>query len=402
MRHTEHDQKTEASPYPKGSVADYEQLRQILASAADAYVAMTDDALIVDCNLASERLLGWSRDEMLGAVATELIPHTLNHESPMAPASAAGGSPRLIGTIWRRDGAALQVELVVWQTEHDGSSLWHLLCRDISGRVNRLHELAVGADRLNEAQRMAGLGSWEWDLESGHTHWSSQLYAMVGIDPRRSVSMSSLLSCLHADDFAAVSQTLETNLRDGGPHRFQARFEGTDGSQWWFECRGEVWLDADGVATRAVGTVQDITDRKEAEARRAAEQALLSMALDHSPLGCFLFRADTGIFRVNDAMGKIVGMTPEQLLGVDPRGFAYVDGADIATALTEMIDGGRSTMAVDGVLVRTNGTVVRVAAQGVTVPATAHDRGYILAQWCDVNPRRCEDGEVQGPPESAA
>lgn len=376
------------------------QLRHVLDTATDAYVALDGDAVIVDCNPAAEHLFGWSRSEMLGAVGTELIPHTLNHESPTAPASVAGGPPRLVGTVWRRDGTQLQVEVVVWTTEQAGRSLWHCLCRDISGRVNRLHELAVHADRLNEAQRMAGVGSWEWDLESGHTQWSPQLYAMLGLDPRRSVSMSTLLSRLHADDNAAATASLETGLREGGSHRFEARLQGLDGAERWLDCRGEVWLDHQGVAVRAAGTVQDISDRKAVEAERDGERALLSLAFEDSALGCFLFRGDSGMFRVNAEMGRILGVAPDRLLGADPRSFGYVDGADIAATLTELIEGRLTTMALDGALVRSDGTVVRVAAHAVLVADTPREPAYVFGQWCDTSPRTAL--EPTGPFDPAA
>jgi PAS domain S-box-containing protein len=129
---------------------------------------------------------------------------------------------------------------------------------------------------LREMERIAHIGSWAWDLETGRLSWSEELYRVYGIDPASGpIDFQRFLAQVHPDDREMIQSTVERALRDHEPFAFDHRILWPDGSVRALHGRGRVFLDEGGRAVRMVGSGQDITDRKEAEEalRRAKEQA---------------------------------------------------------------------------------------------------------------------------------
>lgn len=356
--------------------------RVALDTMIDAYLAVDAHDVVVACNAAMERLLDSPRHELIGAPANSFIDTAAwNQELGRIEPNRL---TFFAATILRRDGAEVPVEATVWASQDAGESLRHALCRRVTEASEASTEPSEQTRRLEEAQRIANVGSWDWDLVADHVTWSSQLYAIAGVEPDAPVRHGALLSRLHTDDSARVREAVGASLRAGGCHAFEARIVRSDGTQRWVACRGEVRLDSDGCAVRASGTVQDITERKTAEAARAAAETLFTTSFEHSPVGTFVYQPDGGILRANAAFGRLLGVEPARLLAMHPMDFPHLDDASIVNAWTELLSGQRNSLQAEGRLLRADGTVACVQAHAVTVPATDTAPGYILGHWHDI------------------
>jgi PAS domain S-box-containing protein len=121
-------------------------------------------------------------------------------------------------------------------------------------------------ERLSEAQDLARLGSWEWDLASGLT-WSPELYRLFGVDAGElNPSPEDFLPGVHPEDRDAVDGEIRRTLEAGTPYAVDCRLLLPGGTVRWVHARGAVTIREDGRPTVMSGTVQDITDRKRAEA----------------------------------------------------------------------------------------------------------------------------------------
>ncbi len=166
----------------------------------------------------------------------------------------------------------------------DGSALWVLVresaLRGPDGRITAVvHRLTDFSDRrsvhdtltasqrqLAEAQRIARLGSWEWDVGEDRIIGSQELYALYGYGPAElDSSYADFLAMVHPDDRSQVDDAVQAALRDGGAFVFVVRVAHVDGSWVWTRGRGEAHRDATGAVTRMSGTHQDITETKLAE-----------------------------------------------------------------------------------------------------------------------------------------
>ncbi|MDJ0698527.1 MAG: sigma 54-interacting transcriptional regulator [Woeseiaceae bacterium] len=141
-------------------------------------------------------------------------------------------------------------------------------------------ELEKIQDRLKDAQRMAALGNWDWDIANDYLWWSDEVYRLFQLDPDSfDVSYEGFLSRVHIDDREVVKKAVGRALKNIEPYAMDLRVVRADGSEIIVHDRAEVTFDELGAPIRMAGTVHDITERKQAEeeTRRNAEaQALLA------------------------------------------------------------------------------------------------------------------------------
>jgi PAS domain S-box-containing protein len=147
---------------------------------------------------------------------------------------------------------------------------------DVTERVRAEEERRRSEGLLREMERIARIGSWEWNLETQALWWSDQLYDVYGMDPASgALTFERFMTLLHPDDVGMVQGAVEQSLRDGRPFAFDHRVVRPDGELRYLHGRGRVVRDEAGRPVRLVGSGQDITERKQGEEAvlRAKEEA---------------------------------------------------------------------------------------------------------------------------------
>jgi PAS domain S-box-containing protein len=125
---------------------------------------------------------------------------------------------------------------------------------------------------LNEAQRLAQTGSWQWDPGTDAVTWSAELYRLAGYDPKLPPpSFKDHEQFFTPESWDRLRQSVERTLRTGVPYELDLEAIRSDGSRLWLTSRGEAVVDASGHPIYLRGTTQDITDRK------LSEEALFAM-----------------------------------------------------------------------------------------------------------------------------
>lgn len=128
---------------------------------------------------------------------------------------------------------------------------------------NSLREYALN---LKEAQSIARMGRWELDLLNNHLEWSDTVYEIFEIDPNKlDTSYETFLDTVHPDDREYVDKSYTESVRNKSRYEIEHRLLMKDGRiKWMYEiCRTD--YDLSGQATRSVGIVQDVTERKQIE-----------------------------------------------------------------------------------------------------------------------------------------
>src|SRR5205085_10074935 len=152
-----------------------------------------------------------------------------------------------------------------------------------SWKLNELLWKAT-ADReaqLSEAQQVAGLGSWEWDLETGRLTWSDELYRLFGVDPATfTPTLESILERVHPADREALGRQMRSAGDGTAVDDSDFRVPLPDGTERWLHRRSKVSYSPDGRPVMASGTAIDVTERKQAEAELGHTLSLLSGTLD--------------------------------------------------------------------------------------------------------------------------
>ncbi|HEY3330223.1 MAG TPA: PAS domain S-box protein [Capsulimonadaceae bacterium] len=153
---------------------------------------------------------------------------------------------------------------------------------DISKRIEAEQALRLSEERLRLALDVAQLGSWEWDLVSDMVNWSSIDAFLMGFPPTRlSVPSELLLMRIHPDDRPRVQSSMQFAREQQSIYEAEYRIIRPDGGVRWVISRGRFIYADTGEALRLIGTVLDITDRKDVEDRLRHAHELLEMRVDH-------------------------------------------------------------------------------------------------------------------------
>jgi diguanylate cyclase (GGDEF)-like protein/PAS domain S-box-containing protein len=144
------------------------------------------------------------------------------------------------------------------------------------GQAGARQALQQARDELEEAQRVAGVGSWRWDVASDRLTWSAELQRGLALASDEVTTLEDLLAArLHPDDVASAIEARDRGLHDRQPFELRQRLVLPDGGTRHVLIRAEVLVDHD-VVTGLRGTAQDVTQLREAEfAAQAARDRLI-------------------------------------------------------------------------------------------------------------------------------
>jgi len=180
------------------------------------------------------------------------------------------------------------------------------ISRDITDRIRAEEQVRSSMEKLNEAQRIAQVGNWELDLIGGQLFWSDEIFNLFEIDKARfGASYEAFLNAIHPEDRDKVNLAYTRSLETREAYEIMHRLLMADGRIKWVNERCETIYDEKGKALRSVGTVQDITGRKLAEAALAQQELLLRTIFDALPVGVWVTDAQGNITKGNEASQTI-------------------------------------------------------------------------------------------------
>ena len=174
--------------------------------------------------------------------------------------------------------------------------------------------------RLEEAQRIAQIGHYQWNLLANRVTWSAELYRIYGLPPQEgSIDMRMVREMMHPDDREQVFSAVEEVVRSGEHAEREHRIVRPTGEVRTVQALGTVKRDVTGRAYEIFGTVQDVTERKRAE----EEHHVLSRALRESKawleeaqhvahVGYWVWDLQTNSLNFSDENYRIFGLTPEE------------------------------------------------------------------------------------------
>jgi PAS domain S-box-containing protein len=185
-----------------------------------------------------------------------------------------------------------------------GQRLLTLLTRFLTSR-----DLEESKAWLEEAQRVAHLGYWVWDLETNGLIWSDETYRIFGLTPREElIDLDKVREMIHPDDREAVFRTAEEAIRSGGRADCEHRLLRPNGEMRIVHSLSDLKKDSSGRPYQMFGTTQDITDRKRAEQALQQTQIYLREGQRLARMGSWAFN-DSGLYW-SDELYQIFGLDP--------------------------------------------------------------------------------------------
>ena len=189
---------------------------------------------------------------------------------------------------------------------------------DLDQRVReRTAALADANIHLTEAQRLANLGSWRWDIVANQITWSEQLFEIYGLQPGEfKGTLQEFVGFIHPDDREQVRASIGAALNAGKEFSHEERIVRPDGRIRYLHSVGEVVRDEKGAAIRMLGICQDVTERKQAErALQDSEQnyrLLLRGARDYA---IYMLDVQGRVRSWNVGAERLKGYTADEIIG---------------------------------------------------------------------------------------
>lgn len=372
--------------------------RGLVENANDAIATFTVDGRITSFNRGAERMLGWSREEVIGRSYREFF----------TPASVALADERtrrflagekLLSTFELeercKDGRTIVAETRTRPLYNEQGTLigFQGIQRDITARKQAEAQLCHREQQLAEAQRIGQLGSWEWDIATNTLSWSDELCRIYGQDPQSFVgTYEAFLAAVHPDDRDRTRQIVEQAYQDHRPFAFEHRIVRPDGAVRILHGRGQVVVDAAGAPVRMMGIGQDISEQKavEEELRRQQEfSAALLQAQSDLGEGVAIVDPQTQRFvYVNAALCQLYGYSAADLFAL-PSFLALVapeEQAHVRTRLAQRRQGQLVPNHYELTVCRKDGSRIMIEVTVTQIPGRSNPQ--VVALIRDITARK--------------
>jgi len=231
--------------------------------------------------------------------------------------------------------------------------------RDKEKPASQLIEELIGLRRrLSDIEELAHLGSWSWTVATGTVEWSDEVYRIFGLE-RDSFepNLQRVIEHFHPEDRRTSETVLAKASADSGGFTFGARIIQPDGEIRHVISTAAGHFESDGTLIRISGTVQDITDRKQAESDLAR---ICEMSQD---LICIA--GASGYFKyVNPAWRRLLGYSESELLSRPFLDFIHPDDHDVNDQEVTNLLNGRRSIDYENRYMHKNGTVRTISWSG--------------------------------------
>ena len=350
------------------------RLAAIVESSDEAIIGKTLDGEITSWNPAAEQIYGYSAAEAVGNNVSMLLAPGQEDELRWLLASVARGErvSRLETTRRRKDGRVIDLSLTASPIQDRQGQVVGAatIARDISERKRAERERERALADLEDAQRIARVGSWSWDPRTEQVSWSAQLYAIFGRDAANGPpSIEEFLAYAHPEDRQRVTDVYAQALAGEGAFELECRIVTCTG----VERTVHALAHADPArAGGYLGTVQDVTRQRRAERERLEllEAGARAESANRAKSE-FLARMS---HELRTPLNSIIGFSQVlQLEGLDPRhsediGHILTAGNHLLALVNEVLD-----------LARIESGQITISPEPVALADTVHDALALLA-----------------------
>ena len=190
------------------------------------------------------------------------------------------------------------------------------MARDRKKRRQTEEELQKALQSLTNSQKLAKVGSWDWDIEAGEVEWSDEVYRIFGLkkdefQPR----IDSVMNRFHTDDRELHEALIQRAIENRNQYSFEARILLSDGSTRILLSTSEGYFDKSDNLVKISGTVQDITELKKAEEDLRNAKAYSEKLIESANAIIVVLDAKYQIKVFNRAAEEITGYTYQDALG---------------------------------------------------------------------------------------
>jgi PAS domain S-box-containing protein len=351
---------------------------------------------IVRTNSAHEKMFGYGPGEMDGASARPNYPSEESFQATSTAAYralAAGGIFSAQIEQVRKDGSRFWVDMRgVALDSQLRETLWVFL--DITARIQIEDDLRRVKDRYDIATMIGKVGTWDWDPRSGDLAWSDQTFRLMGFEPGSVTPTYELyLGLVHPDDREFLNEGVQCALHERKPYALDCRIVLGNAKEIICHVTGKVEFDANDQPMRMLGTIQDITERKNAERALCESEEKYRLIFDESVAAVFVFDASKNFIDANQSGLDLLGYSRQELLHMS---IPEVDADPVVVQPAhEQLLAGQQIVNYEHCLRRKDGTVITVLNNSIALTDQSGKVVGMLSTLIDVSERKQAEVALQ-------
>ncbi|WP_281319702.1 sensor histidine kinase [Polyangium sp. y55x31] len=283
-------------------------------AAMDSILVANDDGRFLEANAAACNLLGRSREEILGLTIHEITPgHGNARFEELWRTFLREGTQAGHFTFVRGDGSTVDVEYHARANVVPGCHVAGL--HDVTERNRAAERIRHDHESLSRAQRVARVGSIDWDIRANEVRWSDECYRLLGLEPtpapRTLRDANALLAArMSPEEQARLRAAYEAARETGRTFSVDIRIRLPDGEERLLHQEADIERDAAGRTVRVVGTLQDVTEQRHAEQALQRGRESLARAQRVAHVGHWEWDAKTDSSSWSDEVYRIFGLPP--------------------------------------------------------------------------------------------
>jgi PAS domain S-box-containing protein len=339
---------------------------------------------------------GYQPADWPGQLLSEVLPPRLMGELEPRYRAALAGEPQSFD-YWSQDGRNAYWAQITPIHGRDGvlTSVVAVM-QDVTGRQATIDDLSRSEARLDESERMVGVGSWEMTPETGELTYSAGYARLLGLARGEQLDVAGFMTMVHREDRQILVDANNECLKTGSA-QCHYRLVARDGTVRILEGRGEIVKAHLGRPEYVRGAILDVTEQRAAEVERLEAVSMFRQGFDTAQIGMVLTDADTGCcVRVNDALCALVGRPRAQLIGANFDSIIHPDDRPgVHEARGAIVDGSRLVVQQHELrYLRPDGTVGWAALNAAPVFSAGTLRA-VFSQVIDITERKEHEARVE-------
>ncbi|GBD90328.1 oxygen sensor histidine kinase NreB [bacterium BMS3Abin04] len=225
----------------------------------------------------------------------------------------------------KKNGDAIDVLVLGQQIEYEGENAVQGYIYDITEQKRLTYALQKSQERLQEAQQIAHLGNWNWNIETNELFWSDETYKIFDLLPQEFIAtIDFFLDIVYPEDRSFVKEAINKSINENKPYNIVHRVLLKSNEIKFVQERGKVYFDANNEPVRMVGTTQDITELKNIELALIESEKRISGIMKAAPVGIGVVK-NRIITYTNDFLVNMLGYIKEEMQGKPSKLFYKSD-----------------------------------------------------------------------------
>lgn len=308
------------------SISDSEtKFKAVAETANDAIISVDSNYNIIYFNKSAETIFGFKEEELVSKSFLnifakqyrQILKQSLEDIINKGKSELSGNTVEFIGL--KKNNIEFPIEFSISDWKSSDGIYFTAMIRDITKRKEGASKLLKSEKLLRDAQHIAHIGSFEWDIPKNKVYWSEELYQIYGLKyDEFDGSFEGFLTCIDPQDRENVQQVIIQSYQNAVPFSIEERIIRPGGEIRTLQTRGEFIKDDKGKVTRLLGTCQDITERKESEEQLRRSEKGLKDSQKIAHLGSWEWDLKTNIVTYSDEFLRIYEQDPNNF---DPKNF---------------------------------------------------------------------------------